>query len=209
MASDVASVLEQLNVDDGNKDLLEYGFILVGHSMGAKVALATLSALPTHQLKELKGLVLVAPAPPTSLDLPPEMKAQQAVAYETEQSIRWTLENVLAKPENLTEQDMKLVVHDSLSGNQLAKKAWPTYGMQEDISHGLRRALASIGSMKIRACIIVGEFDVVEPKERVDTEVRRFLEENGLQVSLKIANDVKHLILLEAPKVVHKEISLF
>lgn len=213
MAKDVALLLEQLEKDPDNKDLLANGFILVGHSMGAKVALATLSLLHTHHTVEirLRGLVLLTPAPPTALDLSPEMKAQQEVAYENEQSIRWTVENVLANPENLSKDDIELVIHDSLQGNRLAKRAWPKYGMQEDISHSLRKALALLTSrkMNLKASILVGEFDVVEPRERVETEVVRFLEGNGVLVSLKIVKGVKHLVPLECPQIIQEEISHF
>ncbi|KAF7596491.1 hypothetical protein BBP40_001363 [Aspergillus hancockii] len=206
MASDISLALQQLNTDENTDDLLRHGFILVGHSMGAKVALATLSELPAPLLQELKGLVLVAPAPPTALDLPPKMKEQQKEAYSTAQSVRWTVENVLAEPKNLTEQDIETVIQDSLSGNQLAKIAWPTYGMAEDVSDGVRKALASIQNIGLRASILVGELDVVEPKERVETEVRGFLEANGVQVSLKVIESVKHLIPLESPEAINEEI---
>ncbi|KAB8228944.1 alpha/beta fold hydrolase [Aspergillus alliaceus] len=209
LASDVALTLEKLKADDGTNDLLQHGLIFVGHSMGAKVALTTLSALPTHLLQELKGLVLVAPAPPTALSLPPEMKEQQKVAYETKESVRWTVENVLSNPERLSEADIELVIHDSLSGNQLAKRAWPTYGMSEDVSGGVRNALASIRNAGVRASILAGELDVVEPQDRVDTEVRRFLAENGVVSSLKTCASVKHLLPLECPELIYNEICLY
>ncbi|KAE8135389.1 Alpha/Beta hydrolase protein [Aspergillus pseudotamarii] len=209
LASDVALALEKLKQDVGTKDLFNHGFIFVGHSMGAKIALTTLSALHENLLQEIKGLILVAPAPPTALSLPPEMKEQQKLAYETKESVRWTVENVLANPKNLSEDDIELVIHDSLSGNKLAKEAWPTYGMAEDVSGGVRRALAYIGHRGIRASVLVGELDVVEPRERVETEVYRFLDENGVKTSLRAIEDVKHLIPLECPRVVYEEIALY
>ncbi|KAE8368437.1 Alpha/Beta hydrolase protein [Aspergillus caelatus] len=209
MASDVALALERLKQDVGTKDLFNHGFLFVGHSMGGKVALATLSALHENLLRELKGLVLVAPAPPTALSLPPEMKEQQKLAYKTNESVRWTTENVLANSKNLSENDIELVIHDSLSGNKLAKEAWPTYGMAEDVSGGVRRALAYIGHGGIRASVLVGELDVVEPRERVEAEVCRFLEENGVKTSLRVLEDVKHLIPLECPEMVSEEIALY
>lgn len=209
MASDVALALEKLNQDASTNHLLNHGFIFVGHSMGAKVALATLSTLNENLLRELKGLVLVAPAPPTALSLPPEMKEQQKVAYETEESVRWTVKNVLANTKNLSEDDIELVVHDSLSGSNLAKEAWPTYGMAEDVSGSVRRALGIIGHAGIRASVLVGELDVVEPRERVEAEVCRILEESGVKTSLKVVESVKHLIPLECPQMIYEEISLY
>ncbi|KAB8223460.1 Alpha/Beta hydrolase protein [Aspergillus novoparasiticus] len=209
MASDIALALEKLKQGGSTKDLFNHGFVFVGHSMGAKVALATLSNHHENLLRELRGLVLIAPAPPTTLNLPPEMKEQQKVAYETKESVRWTVENVLANPKNLGEDDIELVIQDSLSGSKLAKEAWPTYGMVEDVSGSVRRALAIIGHAGIRAGVFVGELDVVEPRERVEAEVCRFLEENGVKTSLKVVENAKHLIPLECPKAVYEEISLY
>ncbi|KAG2415016.1 hypothetical protein HFD88_006206 [Aspergillus terreus] len=209
MAADTASLLEHLSHDENRSHLLAHGFVLVGHSMGAKVALGAVASLPAGLRQQLQGLVLVAPAPPGALDLPAEMKEQQKAAYASDESVRWTVENVLASPANLENEDMRLVVRDSLSGSQLAKEAWPTYGMREDISGSVREALASMGSAGLRVRIIVGELDVVEPKERVDAEVRCFLEECGIPVVLRVAAGVKHLVPLECPEVIHQEVSIF
>ncbi|KAK6819888.1 hypothetical protein RU639_007078 [Aspergillus parasiticus] len=209
MASDVTLALEKLKQDTSMKELFNYGILFVGHSMGAKVALATLSTLNENLLRELKGLVLIAPAPPTALSLPPEMKEQQKVAYETKESVKWTVENVLANPKNLGEDDIELVIQDSLSGSKLAKEAWPTYGMAEDVSGSVRRALAIIAHAGIRASVLVGELDVVEPRERVEAGICRFLEENGVRTSLRVVESVKHLIPLECPNMVYEEISLY
>ncbi|KAL5341971.1 Alpha/Beta hydrolase protein [Aspergillus crustosus] len=149
MAPDVATLVSSLKNSTENSDLLAQGFVLVGHSMGAKVALASLSALPDDLPKELKGLVLIAPAPPTALVLTQEMKEQQKIAYQSEDSVRWTVTNLLANTERLSEEDISLVVRNSLSGTELAKTAWPTYGMEEDITENVKTALASVG---VRRC---------------------------------------------------------
>ncbi|KAH8428370.1 uncharacterized protein LDX57_006071 [Aspergillus melleus] len=137
------------------------------------------------------------------------MKDQQKVAYQNQQSIRWTVENVLAQASRLSEHDIDLVVRDSLGGHQLAKEAWPTYGMQEDIRGNLAKALSSINGDEFRVCVLVGELDIVEPKERVLDQVIRFLQDNGVNASLRIVNGVKHLIPLEDPEAIQEEIALF
>ncbi|KAF7158898.1 hypothetical protein CNMCM5623_004077 [Aspergillus felis] len=209
MANDVALVLQQLAADQDRKATLAHGFILVGHSMGAKVAMATLATLPGDLLNRLRGLVLVAPAPPTPLLLPPEMQEQQKAAYESAESVRWTVSHVLANPENLDEKDIEMVIRDSLQGNQLAKTAWPTYGMAEDVSDGLQRAPESMEKEKLRVSILVGESDVVEPQDRVDKEVRGLFERSGIQVSMRSVPGVKHLLPMECPEVLQQEISNF
>ncbi len=208
MAADVASVLSQVKGDAEYRGLLTHGFVLVGHSRGGKVAMATLSTLPTNLLELLRGLVLVAPAPPTVLVLPPEMKEQQKVAYESAASVRWTVSNVLAGVHNLDPDDMELIVRNSLIGTGLAKEAWPAYGMEQDISYDAKVALGPLAkSIKIR--VLTGELDVVEPRERVQTQVCRFLEDAGVQVSFRVVPGAGHLIPLEAPEAIIEEISHF
>jgi pimeloyl-ACP methyl ester carboxylesterase len=209
LASDIVFALEQLQNRSDKQDRMDHGFIMVGHSMGAKVALATLSGLSARLLGELKGLILVAPAPPTPADLPLKVREQQKAAYETQQSIRWTLENILSKPENLTEEDHELVLHDTMCGSKLAKQTWFAEGLQENISQHLTIALESIRNYGLHISILVGEFDMVEPKEQVDVKVRQFLERNGMTVSLKIVENVRHLIPLESPEAIFNEISKF
>ncbi|KAL4782614.1 Alpha/Beta hydrolase protein [Aspergillus varians] len=208
MATDIVSVLSQLKNHPEHQALLAHGFVLVGHSMGAKVALATISYLPVHLFEGLKGLVLAAPAPPTALILPPDMKSQQKLAYESEDSVRWTVTNVLANLANLSDGDMEIVVRDSLAGNRLAKTAWPSYGMEEDISQDVKAVLSPLAK-NIRVRVLTGELDVVEPRDRVESQVCRFLEDVGVQVSFRSVPGVKHLIPLEAPEAVFEEVSHF
>lgn len=208
MAADVASVLSQLKDDAQYRGLLTHGFVLVGHSMGGKVAVATLSTLPTNLLKLLRGFVLVAPAPPTTLVLPPDMKEQQKVAYESADSVRWTVTNVLADVQNLDHDDVELIVRDSLRGTRLAKEAWPAYGMEQDISHDVKVALGPL-ARRIKVRILTGELDVVEPRERVQTQVCRFLEDAGVEVSFRAVPGVRHLIPLEGPAAIVEEIFHF
>jgi pimeloyl-ACP methyl ester carboxylesterase len=205
MAADIASVLLQLHQDADNGSILANGFVLIGQSMGAKVALATLPSLPDNLLKALKGIVLVAPAPPTALVLPAEMKEQQKGAYESAESVRWTVTNVLANPDNLNETDLDTVTRDSLSGNALAKTAWPSYGMEEDVSKAVKNVLSRLRT-NLRVRVLAGELDIVEPRERVEKEHCRFLEDAGAVVSFQVVDGVKHLIPLERPEAIYEAV---
>ncbi|RAL11800.1 alpha/beta fold hydrolase [Aspergillus homomorphus CBS 101889] len=210
MASDVAGLLQHLHANNDTRHLFAHGVVLTGHSMGAKVALATLTLLRTHLLDLVKGLVLIAPAPPTALHLPSHMKEQQKVAYETKESITWSVENVLGHLDRLSKEDMKMIVRDSLGGNPLAKMAWPLVGMAEDITADLKKVLLFSGRLQgLRVRILVGEVDPVETKERVDQEVASFLAARGLDVSVKVVPGARHLIPLEAPEAVQRELLEF
>ncbi|KAJ5917803.1 Alpha/Beta hydrolase protein [Penicillium verhagenii] len=198
MALDVGSILRQMKADPQTVAYFDHGFVLVGHSMGAKVALATTDALGKIQPR-LKGFVLIAPAPVAPLVLPREMSEQQQSAYESEESVRDVIANVLAEKDKLKQSDVELVVRDILRGNPVAKKAWPAYAMEEDISGVVEAALRHFGGSfsnpAIRAVVLYGDNDRVEPERRIMKEVIPFLQANGVRIyTAKAILDVKHLI---------------
>ena len=211
MASDIVQILLDLDTNKGPESLLRYGFVLVGHSMGAKVALAALAGLPSSMLNFVKGLALIAPSPPTALQLPPHMKDQQKIAYDSEESVRWTLQNVLSDITKLDDTDISSIVRDSLSGNSCAKKAWPTYGMEEDISSAVQVALKALVSscVEFRVVVMAGELDIVEPKSKVESGTVQFLVDTGIQPFFDIIGGAKHLIPLEAAIAVKGAMSKF
>lgn len=74
----------------------EHPFILIGRTMGGKVAMHLSSTVESlHPIKpypKLQGLILLAPAPPNPLVLPAEMAKQQSTAFDTiESAITHTL----------------------------------------------------------------------------------------------------------------------
>lgn len=125
MSSDLAAILSATGClqEDAR-------FVLVGHSMGAKVAQHYAATASPHQLK---GMVLVAPAPLRGMELPEEAKRQQRAAYQTAESVEFVLNHVLAAgPGTLAEDVIASCVKDSLRGSDWAKSAWPDYAMGED-----------------------------------------------------------------------------
>jgi 3-oxoadipate enol-lactonase len=124
-SSDLSAILSATGLRDSRA-----GFILVGHSMGAKVAqyYAATAGSP-----HLKGLVLVAPAPLRGLELPEKAREQQRAAYQTAEGVEFVLNNVLtAAPGTLAEEVIADCVRDSLRGNEWAKMSWPDYALGED-----------------------------------------------------------------------------
>lgn len=151
LAGDVHAVLKTLNLGT---------VVIVGLSMGAKVAQLLASSLPAHTLC---GIVLVSPAPPTSLTLPSEMRKQQLHAYDNPHSADFVARNVLT--ESFRGRDLPgFVVPDMLRGSRWAREAWPAYAMEEDVSE-------AAGRIAVPVLILAAENDVVEPLERVRTEV--------------------------------------
>ncbi|EED17539.1 glutathione S-transferase, putative [Talaromyces stipitatus ATCC 10500] len=207
LASDLVSVLQTLRTNEATASVVKNnGIVFVGHSMGAKVILAALGSASDDILALVKGLVLVTPAPPTPLILPPDMSEQQEHAYDSKESVQFVLSNILSSPELLTDEDMAMVVRDSLVGNTLANEGWIRYGMKEDLIPVLDELASRPHIMNVKVSVLAGEFDVVEQKDRVQSEVVEMLAARGFNVGFSVVKGAKHLIPLEYPEAVSRAI---
>lgn len=139
-ADDVQAVIEALKVKD---------LVLVGHSMGGKIA----QILAGRRPDGLGAVVLVAPAPPTALIVPDAQKQSMLVSYTTPEGIRDALKVISQRP--LTIAQRLQVTEDSLGGAEAAKVAWLSGGMALDISK-------ETASITAPVCVIVGSADQVE-----------------------------------------------
>jgi uncharacterized protein (TIGR02246 family) len=174
MANDAQDVIEAL-------DLQHY--VLVGHSMGGKVA----QLLASRRPRGLAGVVLVAPSPPTPMALPDEQRAAMMAAYESRESIGHVLDHVLTA-KRLEPAYREQVIADSLRGAREAKAAWPSAGMLEDIA-------GEVGEIDVPVVVISGELDQVDTVETL----RRELLPRIAGASLHVLPQVGHLSPLEAP----------
>jgi pimeloyl-ACP methyl ester carboxylesterase len=173
MADDVESVTTAL-------DLRRY--VLVGHSMGGKVA----QIVATRQPGGLVGLVLVAPAPPTPMPVPEAQRAGMLASYGSREGVLAALSVLAGAPlaDDLREQ----VIEDTLRGAAEAKWVWTARGMIEDVSAGL-------GAVSIPVSIIVGSRDRVEHEPALREVFGRLLP----QATFRVLEGVGHLSPLEAP----------
>jgi 3-oxoadipate enol-lactonase len=162
--------------------------------MGAKVAQLIAGR---NQNPGLKGLILLAPAPPTPLILPEDMKEQQISAYSCPEAAEFVVRNVLTSSP-VSDQQVKSLVEDMLKGNEYAKKAWPAYAMGEDI-------LEQVRGIRTKVLVIVGAKDKVEVLEKVRKEVLG----NIMGAELKILEGNGHLVLVEKPEEVAELIAGF
>lgn len=125
-------------------------FVLVGHSMGGKIA----QLLASRRPQGLAGLVLVAPSPPGPLALPAEVRAAMEGAYLTRESVGMSIDQMLtAKP--LSAKHREQVIEDSLRGASQAKLAWPRSTSQEDIT-------LDAAAIDVPVMVIAGELDRVD-----------------------------------------------
>lgn len=183
-ADDIAALIDRLQLDD---------YVLVGHSMGGKIAQLLASRRPCG----LRALVLVAPAPPGPLALPAQALATMASAYESRQSVEMAIDHMLtATP--LSPALREQVISDSLRGAPAAKAAWPQSTSREDIR-------AAVERIDVPTLVIAGEYDQVDPANTLRREVVARIP----QARLHILPGSGHLSPLEAPAEIAALISGF
>lgn len=163
---------------------------------------STIKSLPpTNSFPKLHGLILLAPAPPTPLILPEEMAKQQLTAFDTIEAATFTVTHVLcASP--LPEYVVSSLAIDAVAGNQFAKTAWPKYGMQEDILEEAR-------SITLPTLVLAGGKDKVETMERVKETCGHLSGVVEARKTLIVLDRTGHLMMLEAPDEVGREIEKF
>lgn len=184
MADDVRGVIDVLGLER---------YVLVGHSMGGKLAQYVASDRPAGLL----GLVLVAPSPPLPLPLAAAQRDAMVHAYDDAASIQATLDRVLTAgplPPALRSQ----VVEDSLRGAPAAKRAWPHGAMAEDITARARR-------IDVPVTVVSGELDRVDPPAALLTHLLPFIP----HAVLETVAGRGHLLPLEAPQAVAHAIRRF
>jgi pimeloyl-ACP methyl ester carboxylesterase len=163
--ADFAADVEQLIAA---LDLKQY--VLVGHSMGGKIAQLLASRRPAG----LQGLVLVAPAPPTPLALPPEARIAMESAYNSAASVGISIDHMLsAKPLSAAQREQ--VISDSLRGAPQARVAWPNYTSRKDISD-------EVTKINVPTIVIAGEMDKVDPVPVLRAEVLTRIPQSVLHV---------------------------
>jgi pimeloyl-ACP methyl ester carboxylesterase len=169
LADDVVAIIHEL----GPKK-----FVIVGHSMGGKVAQLVASQHP----EGLQQLILMAPAPPEPLEVPAEQRQAMVAAYQTREGV---MEIIAKLP--LSQAYREQIVDDALSGAPAAKRAWPERGMTMDI-----REQASRIDVPIK--IIVGSADVVETEAALRKEFGKVLP----STTFTVLPGVSHMAPLEA-----------
>ena len=174
LADDAQGVIEALGLRR---------YVLVGHSMGGKTAQLLASRRPPG----LEGLVLVAPSPPSPMQLSDEQRAVMAGAYASRESVEWVVDHVLtARP--LSGEVREQVVADSLSGAPQARLGWPNVAMRDDITR-------EVSAIDVPVLVVSGDRDQVD---RVET-LREELLPRIPGARLQVLPGVGHLSPLEAP----------
>jgi 3-oxoadipate enol-lactonase len=177
LADDAQRVIDTLGLER---------FVLIGHSMGGKVA----QLLAARRPQGLAGLVLVAPSPPVPMSLPPEALAAMESAYGSQASVEATIDGMLCA-KRLSPAQRRQVIEDSLRGGAQAKAAWPRHTSQEDISR-------EIASIEVPTIVIAGERDRVDSVATLREELMPRLP-GVTQAQMHVLPETGHLSPLESP----------
>jgi len=174
-ANDIAALVETLGLSD---------YVLVGHSMGGKIALA----LAARRLAGLRALLLVAPSPPVLEPMAEEERARLLATHGSRQAALETIGKAVHRP--LPPARLERAVRDNLRSSPAAWRAWLERGSREDIS-------ACMGSIEVPVTVLLGRNDRVMPRVLMQREVA-----DAVGGILVIASDAGHLLPLETPQVV-------
>lgn len=168
-------------------------FVLVGHSMGGKIAqmIAQMTAQDdtsgTGHNAGLQGLVLVAPAPAGAMPVPEAQREAMLASYQTREGAEQALTVLAGSP--LSTEFRLQVIEDTVCGAPDAKAEWTTRGMIENVA----RPGASIA---VPVSIIVGDRDIVEPEARL----RQAVPALAPQARFEVLQGLGHLAPLEDPE---------
>ncbi|MFD4502977.1 alpha/beta fold hydrolase [Streptomyces sp. NPDC058457] len=187
--------LEQL-ADDAQQviDALGYsGYVLVGHSMGGKVA----QLLAARKPAGLRGVVLVAPAPPAPIGVTEQMQEMAFHAYESEEAILQSIDLMLTHG-GLTPELRRQVVEDSMRGGEQARLAWSRQGMVHDASAG-------VSAIEVPVLVLAGSHDKVDPPTVLAEHLLPLIP----TATLTVLKDTGHLSPLEVPDQVAAHIGAF
>jgi len=173
MADDVAGILSMRSVQD---------FVLVGHSMSGKVALALASRQPAG----LQSLLLVSPSPLIPEPIADHERQKLLAGHGQRSAAGQTLNNVTAV--FISEAVQEQIIADDLRTAKLAWDAWLMHGSSEDIS-------AQMITVGVPVHIIVGSQDRALPPDVQPRMVMPYLND----VSLETIDGAGHLLPWEVP----------
>jgi pimeloyl-ACP methyl ester carboxylesterase len=164
-------------------------YVLVGHSMGGKVAQLAASRRP----EGLAALALIAPAPPRPAF---DARAAEALthAFDSRETVSDALEHMLTAqplPPDLREQ----MINDGLAGNREAQLAWPLGGITMDITAATR-------AIEVPVHVLAGGQDRVDPPESLEANLLPFIP--GARMT--VVEGTGHLSPLEVPELIAKEL---
>jgi pimeloyl-ACP methyl ester carboxylesterase len=172
-AEAVIAELNYLEIDD---------YILVGHSMGGKIALqvAISATNPPQQL------VLIAPSPPTQEPMPEAEKERLLNNHPSRENAETTVSQASKKPLNEKQQALAIQTHMIVESS--AWRWWLLEGMNQSIA-------AQMSQLQTPVTVLASKDDPVILFDTIQEEVLQVIP----NASLVTTQDTGHLIPLEDP----------
>lgn len=178
MAGDVRKLLQNMGVEQ---------CILVGHSMGGKIALA-LAAAPGENLT-VEQLLLLAPSPPSGQAMTDDEKRETNDSWGKRDAMETMFDKAAVLP--VAPELRQRFVDDNLRVTKPAWDAWQNEGSQEDIS-------VLVAGIAIPVTVLFGERDpVIAPDVQQRETIAKLANATGQSVP-----GAGHLLPFEAAQAV-------
>ncbi|OON68188.1 alpha/beta fold hydrolase [Hymenobacter sp. CRA2] len=158
-------------------------YVLVGHSMGGKIALA----VATRQPVGLRGLALLTPSPPTPEPMREEERQLSLRSFGDPNAADETFEHITARP--LPDEVRQQVIADNLRSSKAAWDAWLLQGSKEDLC-------ALMPRVQVPVFLLTGTADAVLPPQ---VHRRELLPCLPASTTFHLIEGAGHLLPLEAP----------
>ena len=160
-------------------------YILIGHSMGGKVALA----FAANQPSGLRSLILLAPSPPTPEPIKSSERSRLLKTHGDRSAAEETAHKITVQ--TLSDVAFDRVVQDNLRTSQTAWNAWLEVGSRQDISSVMSR-------ITVPVLLIVGADDPVIPKSLLEQDVISSIAD----AQLVVVPNAGHLLPIETPQAI-------
>ncbi|AHJ99625.1 alpha/beta fold hydrolase [Hymenobacter swuensis] len=159
-------------------------YVLVGHSMGGKIALA----LAARQPAGLAGVALLSPSPPTPEPMTEQDRKASQQAYGKPVEAESTFRKITARP--LAPKLHRQIVADNLRSTRAAWDAWLLHGSRENLS-------SRMCDVQVPCTILAGDQDAIMSPSVHGLETLPLLPDG---TPLEIIGGAGHLLPYEAPE---------
>ncbi len=180
----------QITVEESSEKVLELiekllpgNYVLIAHSMGAKIAV-NIAAKP---LKGLQSLILIAPSPPSPEPMEEADRKNMYDAFGKRENIENMLKNALGSA--ISNDVFEREINNNLSVSEGAWKSWTEIGSKEDISSQMQHVHVSVA-------ILYGENDKRFTKKYLDKEYSQYFK----TFPLTEIQNTGHLVPVESPQ---------